>query len=141
MKLKNIEEKINSTLIKRKELLKESEEKIKQLLDTDKTIYENFNELNNSAYDMIKFDRKLMVYTNEFNLIKDKYKKLKNNADFEKIAFKINETEDLLNAYKEYYNKYATNYNKLLKSFPIIIINLFKRNKAKKFFDNIQEEL
>ena len=39
MKLKNIEEKINSTLIKRKELLKDSEVKIKELLNTNKTIY------------------------------------------------------------------------------------------------------
>ena len=69
MKLKNIEEKINSTLIKRKELLKDSEVKIKELLNTNKTIYENFGELSNSSNDMIKFDKKLAIYTNEFNLI------------------------------------------------------------------------
>lgn len=140
MKLKNIEEKINSTLIKRKELLKDSEEKIKEILNTNKTIYENFNELNNGSNDMIKFDKKLAIYTNEFNLIKDKYKKLKNNEDFQKIAFKLNETEDLLKAYKEYYNKYAQSYNKLLKSFPFIIINIFKRKKKKNYFDNNYEE-
>lgn len=140
MKLKNIEEKINSTLIKRKELLKDSEEKIKEILNTNKTIYENFNELNNGSNDMIKFDKKLAIYTNEFNLIKDKYKKLKNNEDFQKIAFKLNETEDLLKAYKEYYNKYAESYNKLLKSFPFIIINIFKRKKKKNYFDNNYEE-
>lgn len=140
MKLKNIEEKINSTLIKRKELLKDSEVKIKELLNTNKTIYENFSELSNSSNDMIKFDKKLAIYTNEFNLIKDKYKKLRNNEDFQKIAFKINETDDLLKAYKEYYNKYAESYNKQLKSFPFVIINIFKRKKKKNYFDSNYEE-
>ena len=40
-------------------------------------------------------------------LIKDKYKELNKNEDFQKISFSIDETEDLLNAYKEYYNNLA----------------------------------
>ena len=75
------------------------------------------------------------MYINEFYLIKDKYKELNKNEDFQKISFSIDETEDLLNAYKEYYNNNVTKYNKLIKRFPISIISLIKRRKEKLFFD------
>ncbi len=134
-KLDNIEEKINSTLIKRRTLLQESEDTIKEILNTNKQIYENLSDLNSSDISMMELDRKLLVCINEFYLIKDKYKKLQGNQSFENIAFAINETEDRLNAYKEYYNDIATEYNKLIKSFPQIIITFIKRRKEKEFFD------
>ena len=104
IKLKNIEEKINSTLINRKKLILDSEEIIKETLKTKKQIYEDIDKLNDPKISMMELDRKLLVYINEFYLINDKYKKLKNNEEFQKIAYKIIETEDLLNAYKDYYN-------------------------------------
>ena len=135
IKLDSVEEKINSTLIKRKELLKEAEKIIKDKLKTDKEIFQGFNELNTNM-NIVKLDRKLLVYVSEFHLIKEKYDKLNDDENFEKIAFSINETEDLLNAYKDYYNNYASKYNKAIKSFPIILFNLIKRRKEKPFFDN-----
>ena len=135
IKLDSVEEKINSTLIKRKELLKEAEKIIKEKLKTDKDIFVDFDELNNKM-DIVKLDRKLLVYVGEFHLIKEKYDKLNDDESFEKIAFSISETEDLLNAYKDYYNNYASIYNKTIKSFPIILFNLIKRRKEKLFFDN-----
>lgn len=135
VKLENIEEKINSTLIKRRSLIQDSEKIIKEVLDTNKQIYENLEELYKSNISMMELDRKLLVYINEFYLIKDKYKKLQSNKPFQKIAFQINETEDKLNAYKEYYNDTITEYNKLIKKFPQIIISFIKRRKEKEFFD------
>lgn len=134
-KLKNVEEKINSTLIKRRALIQDSEKIIKEVLDTNKQIYENLEELSGSNIKMMELDRKLLVYINEFYLIKDKYKKLQNNEEFQNIAFSINETEDKLNAYKEYYNDVVTEYNKLIKGFPQIIVFFIKRRKEKEFFD------
>lgn len=133
-KLNMIEEKINSTLIKRKELIKDSEKIIKELTQTNKDVYQGFNDLNDSN-DMIKLDRKLLVYINEFYLIKDKYKELNENEEFQNISFSINETEDLLSAYKDYYNNNAALYNKLIKQFPIIIFTKIKGRKEKLFFD------
>ena len=74
IKLKNITERINSSLIKRKKLLEDSEQIIKSELNTKKAIYENLKDLNKEKLDMIKLDRKLLVYIKEFYLIKDKYK-------------------------------------------------------------------
>lgn len=134
-KLDDIEEKINSTLIKRRTLLQESESIIKETLDTNKQIYENLNDLSSSDINMMELDRNLLVYINEFHLIKDKYKKLQGIEEFESIVFAINETEDKLNAYKEYYNNAAKEYNKLIKKFPQVIITFLKRRKEKEFFD------
>jgi hypothetical protein len=135
IKLDNVEEKINSTLIKRKELLKDSEKNIKEVANTNKEIYDGLKDINDSNIDMMELDRKLLVYINEFYLIKDKYQKLQKSEEFQKIAFAITETEDLLNAYKDYYNDNAEKYNKLIKRFPVIIITLIKRRKEKLFFD------
>ena len=135
IKLDNIEEKINSTLIKRKELLKHAEDIIKKKLKTEKNIFEGFDELSDTN-DIIKLDRKLLVYIGEFHLIKDKYDKLSDDEEFQKVSFTIEETEDLLNAYKNYYNDNATNYNKLIRKFPVIFTTIIKRRKEKEFFDN-----
>lgn len=133
IKLNMIEEKINSTLIKRKELIKDSEKIIKDVTKTNKDVYQGLNEVNDD--DIIKLDRKLLIFVNEFYLIKDKYNELSESDEFKNIAFAINETEDLLKAYKEYYNTNVTSYNKLIKSFPVIIISKLKRRKEKPFFD------
>ena len=135
VKINTVEEKINSTLIKRKELIKESEKIIKETLNTDKEIYQGLGELSNSKIDMMELDKKLLVYINEFYLIKDKYKKLKKSEEFNKVFISISETEDNLNAYKEYYNDTIQKYNKLIKTFPMSIVSLFKRRKEKLFFD------
>jgi len=134
-KLKNVEEKLNSTLIKRKALIEDSEKIIKEILNTDKDIYQNIGEINDPSINMIELDRKLLVYINEFYLVKDKYKKLDGSDDFLSIAYGINDTEDLLNAYKEYYNDIASRYNKLITMFPINILSIIQRRKKKEFFD------
>lgn len=135
IKLDNIEEKINSTLIKRKELIKDSESIIRDVVKTEKEIYSGLSNLNNKNISMMELDRKLLIYINEFYLIKDKYQELQENTDFQKVSFNIAETEDLLKAYKEYYNNNASKYNKLIKQFPIVILKLLKRRKEKSFFD------
>ena len=101
VKLANVEEKINSTLLKRKELLKDSEDVIKEITKTKKEVYINFGELNDKEISMMELERKLLVYMNEFYLIKDKYEELQKSDDFKKIAFMLAETEDLLSAYKD----------------------------------------
>lgn len=136
IKLKTIEEKINSTLINKKSLLLDSETIIKDTLKTSKDIYENIEELNNSNIDIIELDTKLLLYINEFNLINEKYKKLQKNNDFQQIASNLNESDEQLLAYKKYYNDTVTSYNKLISTFPINMINLIKRRKKKKLFDN-----
>lgn len=130
----NIEEKINSTLIKRKELIKDSEKIIKKVVKTEKEIYNSLSSINDDV-SMMELDRKLLICINEFYLIKDKYQKLQKDEEFQKIAFKITETEDLLNAYKDYYNDNAAKYNKLIRQFPIVISTIIKRRKEKSFFD------
>lgn len=135
IKLDNVEEKIKSTLIKRKDLIKDAELIIKDSLNTNKEIFEGLENLNNST-NLMELDRKLLIYIGEFHLIKEKYEKLNKNEQFQKISFAIIETEDLLNAYKDYYNNNASKYNKIIKTFPLIILTIIKRRKEKLFFDD-----
>ncbi len=134
-KLNNIEEKLKSTLLKRKELIKDAEELIREKLKTEKNIFDGLENLKDNG-NIMELDRKLLIYIGEFHLIKEKYTKLNKDEKFKKIAFAITETEDLLNAYKEYYNDNASKYNKIIKTFPLIIPTILKRRKEKLFFDN-----
>lgn len=136
IKLESIEEKINSTLIKRKEILKDSEIKIKELVKTKKDIYDNMNSVDNDI-NMFELDKKLLLFKNEFYLIMDKYNKVKDNNEIQKIAFALGETSDGLETYKAYYNKYAEKYNRYIKTFPILLFNVLKGRKKKEFFDEI----
>lgn len=133
IKMDIIEEKLNNTLIKRCELLKDAEEITKKILNTDKDIFENKIEMNNT--NMIELDSRLSINVNEFNLIKEKYKKLQKDDEITKLSFAINETTDKLIAYKDYYNNIAKEYNLLINKFPNNIISIIKKNKQKQFFD------
>lgn len=134
-KLNKVEELINSTLITRTSILKDTENLVKEILKTNKIIFDGIEELSSKNFSMMELDRKLLVYVNEFYLIKDKYEALKKNDEFEKLYFSLNETEDHLKAYKEFYNDNVEKYNKLIKSFPLNLISFIKRRKEKEFFD------
>ena len=133
--MKNIEEKISSLLIKRRELIKDSEKIIKDVIKTDKNVYEGLADLNERSISMTQFDKRLLAYINEFYLIESKYKKLNKNEEFKKIYLSIKDSDNELNAYKNYYNDTTVKYNKLIKNFPINIISFIKRRKEKEFFD------
>ena len=135
IKMKNIEEKISSLLIKRRELIKDSEKIIKDVIKTDKNVYEGLADLNEQSISMTQFDKRLLAYINEFYLIESKYKKLNKNEEFKKIYLSVKDSDNELNAYKNYYNDTTVKYNKLIKNFPINIISVIKRRKEKEFFD------
>ena len=135
IKIKCVEEKLNSSFIKQKELLKDSEILIKEILNTQKQIYENFDYEISNANDMIELDRTLLIFINEFELIKNKYENLNDSEEFDKIAFQISETNDQISSYKSYYNNIIENYNKLIKKFPIVFTSIIKRRKKRLYFD------
>ena len=111
--IKTIEEKLNSNILKRKELLKDSESLIKEITKTKKEIYTNFDILNEKL-NIFEMDSKTLSFLNEYNMIKEKNDKLNRNSDFLKLNFTIEENEDDINAYKSYYNKNVEEYNKLV---------------------------
>lgn len=123
--IKTIEEKLNSNILKRKELLKDSESLIKEITKTKKEIYTNFDILNEKL-NIFEMDSKTLSFLNEYNMIKEKNDKLNRNSDFLKLNFTIEENEDDINAYKSYYNKNVEEYNKLVS------------NKKNKNFFNIK---
>ena len=123
--IKTIEEKLNSNILKRKELLKDSESLIKEITKTKKEIYTNFDILNKKL-NIFEMDSKTLSFLNEYNMIKEKNDKLNRNSDFLKLNFTIEENEEDINAYKIYYNKNVEEYNKLVS------------NKKNKNFFNIK---
>ena len=115
-KILTIEEKLKSTLIKRKEILKDAEKEIKELVKTDKEIFSDFQNIDSKKLTMFELDKKLMVYKKEFTLVMDKYEVLQKNEEFQKLSFAISETSDKLETTEGIKNTEATykgkcNYN------------------------------
>ena len=73
-----------ATNIKRKEILRDAEREIKELVKTDKDIFSNIQDIDSKKLNMFELDKKLMVYKKEFTLIMDKYDVLKTNEEFQK---------------------------------------------------------
>lgn len=135
LKINEAESKIDASLRKRYDLLKKASIIIKESLNINKKVFEKLDDLNNKKISNFDFDRKLITYIDELYLINEKYDELKTVEDLQKICFEINDTDDLLRAYKDYYNDYIQKYNKLVSTFPSIIVAKVKRYKIKLFYD------
>lgn len=82
-----------------------------------------------------ELDRRLYDAINEYATYKEKYPDLKNNTDFLKIDIELNESEAEIVALRKYYNDIITDYNKLAKTFPSLLVALVFKYKKKTYFD------
>ena len=80
-------------------------------------------------------DRYIYDAINEYSVFKEKYDILRNNTDFLKIDIELNTSEAEIVALRKYYNDIITDYNKLAKSFPSIIVGAIFKYKKKPYFD------
>ena len=94
--------------------------------------FTNLKEVNISSFD---FERTLTAYFNLVNQIKNDYDKLERNADFTNNYDEIYDIDERLEASKEFYNKYTTILNGVIKKFPSNLIAKIHHIKTKAYFD------
>ena len=142
IRINEAEANIDSTLRKRFDLLNKSIGIIKSNTDKEKAL-ENISSLRSKKLTNFELDRKLYEAINEFNKFKEDYPKLKNNEGYMKIELGLSETEAEIVASRKYYNDIITDYNKLAKSFPNIIIAKILGYKIKTYYDgkNMEDEI
>ncbi|MBR2833479.1 MAG: LemA family protein [Bacilli bacterium] len=135
IRIEEAENNIDSVLRKKYDLLNESINIIQNETENKNKIMENITNIKKDELSSFELDRKLTDGTKEFNKYKDQYPSLSNNETFSKIQIELNETEAETNAYKKYYNDLITEYNKLVKTFPTVIISIIFKFKKKLYFD------
>lgn len=80
-------------------------------------------------------DRKLLAAYNELDSITSNNKELKESEELLKIKNNIEEIDDNLNNYRQYYNDNITEYNRIIKTIPTSIIAKIHKYQEKLFFD------
>ena len=101
----------------------------------EKNVLEIIGKLRSKKLSNFDLDRKLYEAINEYSVYKQKYDSLKNNNEFLKIDIELNETEAEIVALRKYYNDIITDYNKLAKTFPSLLVALVFGYKKKTYFD------
>lgn len=135
LKINEAEMKIDSSLRNTYDLLIKISNIIKSKLNTDKEVFDGINKIKEEKLSNFELDRKLLTYINELYIIKENYNELDDDEDFQKIYYEINDLEDSFKAYKDFYNDAIIRYNKLVTTFPMLIIAKIMRYKKKLFYD------
>ena len=142
IRINEAEVNIDTTLRKRFDLVNKAASIIEANIKDELKIQEIVNELRSKKLTNFELDRSLYEAINEFHAIKEKYVELQTNEEFIKIELNIVESESEIVGLRKYYNDIITDYNKMVKSFPSIIIATFNGYKSKDYFDgnNLDEK-
>ncbi len=112
---------------------------IERELKLESKKFEAVKKIRNEKTNSINFDNVLADATEEIMDIKDDYKEIVKVKSFKGLINDIKDLDILLSGGKKFYNKYAAEYNALVKKFPY---KLFKKKYPFKqlYLDNIMED-
>ena len=135
IRINEAEVNIDAVLRKRYDLVNKAASIIEANIKEEIKIQEIVNELRSKKLTNFELDRNLYSAINEFHAVKEKYPELQTNEEFIKIELSIVESESEIVGLRKYYNDIITDYNKLVKSFPSIIVSALNGYKTKNYFD------
>lgn len=135
IRINEVEATIDTNLRNKYDLLNKSISIIKGNVEIDNEVFDEIIKLRSRKISNFDLDRKLILAFNEFTGLKTKHKELNESEELNKIENEINEIDNKLIIFREYYNDNITNYNRMVKSFPTKIIALINKYEEKLFFD------
>lgn len=134
---------IDEALRNRYDILIKADNLIKSELKSDKTYFKGLNKVKEEDISNFDLDRKLTEYINLLEQIKMDYSDLSNNKVFKEILAENKKASEKLQAAKSYYNKYTSELNDLIRTFPSNIVARLHKIEIKSFFDgkNMEDEI
>lgn len=135
IRINEVEAFIDNCIRDKFDLINKSINIIKGNTDIKDELFPEIIKLRSRKLSSFELDRKLVDPINEFYKIKEEHQELMKSSTFVEIDLKLQENEENLKVYKEYYNENITNYNKLIRTFPSNIIGKFCKFDEKTFFD------
>ena len=134
---------IDEALRSRYDLLVRVDKYIQTELENDKTFFKNLDKLKNENISNFDLDRRITEYYNLWMQIKNDYPDLNNKKAFKELINEDKRLDEKLQAAKSYYNKYTSELNDLIRTFPSNIVARMHKIEIKTFFDgkNMEDEI
>lgn len=133
---------IDEALRDRYDILVSADTLLKDLLDS-KTLFKDLTKIKEENISNFDLDRKLNEYVAILNQVKNDNKEVAENKAFKEIISNNKKTDEKLQAAKSYYNKYTSELNDLVRTFPSNLVARMHRIDIKPFFDgkNMEDDI
>jgi LemA protein len=125
------------------DILTKADKVIQSELGGDKTYFKGLDKIKNENISNFDLDRKLTEYVSLLDQIKLDNSELANNKGFKDILNEMKKSSEKLQAAKSYYNKYTSELNDLIRTFPSNLVARLHAISIKPFFDgkNMEDEI
>lgn len=142
-KIEHAECLIDESLRNKYDLITQYDKSIKDEIEIDKNFLKDLHKLKQDNISNFELDRKLVEYTNIINKVKSDNPEIIDNKEFKKLFANEKKIDEKLQASKSYYNKYTSDMNELIRSFPSNIVARLHGFEIKTFFDgkNMQDDI
>jgi len=142
-KIDHAEMSIDEALRARYDLLVRADNLIKTELKNDKTFFKGLDKVKDEDISNFDLERKLEEYMTTLEQVKLDNEDLVNNKDFKSILNECKNNSEKLQAAKSYYNKYTSELNDLVRTFPSNLVARMHRIDIKPFFDgkNMEDDI
>lgn len=125
------------------DILVKADKIIQSELGGDKSYFKGLDKVKNENISNFDLDRKLTEYVSLLDQIKLDNSDLANNKGFKDILSEMKKASEKLQAAKSYYNKYTSELNDLIRTFPSNLVARLHAINIKPFFDgkNMEDEI
>ena len=125
------------------DILIKADKVIQSEVGKDKTYFKGLDKVKNENISNFDLDRKLTEYIALLDQIKLDYPDLTTNKGFKDVLNENKKASEKLQAAKSYYNKYTSELNDLIRTFPSNIVARMHNINIKSFFDgkNMEDEI
>ena len=125
------------------DILVKADKVIQSEVGGDKTYFKGLDKVKDEEISNFDLDRKLTEYITLLEKIKLDYPDLTSNKGFKEVLNENKKAGDKLQASKSYYNKYTSELNDLIRTFPSNIVARMHAINIKPFFDgkNMEDEI
>ena len=134
IKLEEAESIINTHLKNRFDYVIRVSHLVKKNLNLDIETFKNIESIKTKKISNIELDKKINEAYNVTLKLKEDYPRLNNNRGFNDIIADFNESNEIMEATKTFYDKYAAFLNELLSTFPTNIIGKIHRIKKSSYY-------
>ena len=134
---------IDESLRNTYDILVKADKVIKSEVGGDKTYFKGLDKVKSENISNFDLDRKLTEYISLLEQIKLDYPDLVTNKGFKEVLNENKKASEKLQAAKSYYNKYTSELNDLVRTFPSNIVARLHAITIKPFFDgkNMEDEI
>lgn len=135
IKINEAESIIDNELRNKYDLIIRSSSIINKLLKKEISYFKELEKLKSDNISNFEMDRKITEGENLIHKVKNDYKSLEDNEEYNTIINSLKDSDEILDAAKSFFNKYTTEINLIIKKFPTNLIAKIHRIKVRNYFD------